>query len=138
MALIKWKSQYPVWPSFFDDDVVRWPDLSDSSQMDVYETEDAVVVEAAVPGVSEDKVEVTVEGNILTITASHDETQEEKDKKKVVYKSSRQTSFTYSTSLPRTVQASKAEAEVQDGIVRVTVPKTDEDLPKKISVKRKS
>lgn len=138
MAIVKWKSNYPTWPNFFDDDFLTWPDLSDSTQMDVYETDDAVVVEAAVPGVPEDKVDVTVEGNVLTISANYEETEEEKNQKKVVYKSSRKTSFSYSTSLPRTVDSTKAEAEVENGVVKVTVPKTEEEMPKKIKIKKKS
>lgn len=138
MAIVKWKSNYPTWPNFFDDDFLNWPDLSDSTQMDVYETDSAVVVEAAVPGVPEDSVDVTVEGNVLTISANHEETDEEKDKKKVVYKSSRKTSFSYSTSLPRTVDSTKAEAEVENGVVKITIPKTSEEMPKRIKIKKKS
>lgn len=137
MKLVKSNQVFPFWPSIMDDDFFSWPELSDSTQMDVYETNDAVVVEAAVPGVPEDKVEVTVEGNVLTISANYKETQEDKDKKKTIYKSSRQTSFNYSTSLPRSVDSSKASAEVENGLVIVTVPKAEEELPKKIAIKKK-
>lgn len=138
MAIVKWSKHYPsVWPSFYDD-LFEWPELSDSSDMDIYETDDSIIVEAAVPGVPEDKVEVTVEGNVLTISASNEETKEEKDKKKTVYKSSRKTSFSYSTSLPRNGDASKAEAEVVDGVVKITVPKALSEKPKRISIKKKS
>ncbi len=138
MAIIKWNRTYPtLWPSMLDDDLLDWPNLSSDKGLNVYETDDAVVVEAAVPGIPEDKVEVTVEGNILTISGTHDENQEEKDKKKVVYKSSRQTSFSYSTSLPRMVDSTKAAAEVENGVVKVTVPKMEEEKPKKISVTKK-
>ena len=58
-------------------------------------------------------------------------------KKKVVYKSSRQMSFHYSTSLPRRVDASRADAEVENGVVKVTIPKVEEEKPKKIVVKKK-
>ena len=69
--------------------------------------------------------------------SKEEENQEEKDKKKVVYKSSRQTSFSYSTSLPRMVDSTKAAAEVENGVVKVTVPKMEEEKPKKISVTKK-
>lgn len=145
MAIIKWQNRLPIWPSFFDDEVrslmdwsSNWPQLTDTPNgMDIYETDDAVVVTAQVPGVPEDQVEVTIEGNVLTIKAAFEEKEEEKQKKKVVYRSSRQTSFHYSTSLPRMVDSTKAEAEVKDGVVTITVPKTEEEKPKKISVKRK-
>lgn len=138
MKLVKWNT--PMWPSFFDDDDwPNWPEISSTNKgLDIYETEDAVVVEAAVPGVPEDKVDVSIEGNVLTISAKHEETEEKKEKKKTVYKESRQTSFSYSTNLPRMVDATKAKAEVENGVVTITVPKTEEEKPKRIEVKKKS
>lgn len=143
MALVKYNRLFPtVWSSFFDDDnlvpsVLNWPEVSGVQGLDMYETDDEIVVQAAVPGVPEDKVEVTIEGNILTIKAEHEETKEEKDKKKVIYKSTRQSSFNYSTNLPRLVDGSKAVAEVENGVVKVVIPKTEEEKPKKIAVKKK-
>lgn len=122
---------------FNDEDF--WPsNLLDTDRgIDIYETDDSVVVEAQVPGIKEEDVQVTVEGNILTISAEHEEKEEEKDKKKTVYKSTRQTSFHYSTTLPRMVNAAKAEAEVEKGVVKVTIPKAEEEKPKKIVIKKK-
>lgn len=144
MSLIKYNRIFPtVWGSFFDDDsnlvpsVLNWPDVSTLQGLDMYETDNELVVKASVPGVPEDKVEVTVEGNILTIKAEHEETKEEKDKKRVVYKSTRQSSFNYSTNLPRMVDGSKAVAEVENGVVKVVIPKAEEEKPKKIAIKKK-
>ncbi len=137
MSIIKWNSNFPmVWPSILDE-FDSWPQISNKAVLDIYETDDSIVVEAPVPGIPEDKVDVTIEGNVLNISASYEETDEEKKKKKVVYKSSRQTSFNYSTSLPRMVRGSEATAVVDNGIVRVTIPKTEEEKPKRIEVKKK-
>lgn len=122
-----------------------WPTLSNwdlqadlgQQGITIYETDEAVVAEAAIPGVPEKDVEVTIEGNVLTISASYEETEEEKKKKKTVYKSTRQTCFNYSTSLPRMVDGTKAQAEVENGVVRVTVPKMEQEKPKKIAVTKK-
>jgi HSP20 family protein len=139
MKLIKWNRYGPMWPSIMDDDnwplSSDWPDLSSSKGLDIYETEDSVVAEAAIPGIPEENVNVTIEGNVLSISAEFEETEEEKKKKKM-YKSTRQTSFSYSTSLPRMVDSSKANAEVRNGVLVVTIPKTEEEKPKKIEVKR--
>lgn len=141
MKLVKYGKFGPWWPSIFDDEdwslSTDWPELSTSKGLDIYETDEAVVVEAAVPGVPEDKVDVTVEGNVISIKAAHEEKEEEK-KKKRTYKSSRQTSFNYSTSLPRMVDSSNAQAEVDNGVVKITVPKTEEEKPKRIEVKKKT
>lgn len=142
MSLIRYNKILPTfWGSFFDDDtnfpsIFNWPDSNANQGLEVYETDNDIVVKAAVPGVPEDKIEVTVEGNILTIKGEYEETKEEKEKKKVVYKSFRQSSFNYSTSLPRLVDGSKATAEVENGVVTVTVPKVEEEKPKKIQVKK--
>ena len=146
MSLIKYNRVFPTFlGSFFDDEGSptslmnwsNWPELSSSQGLELYETDNEVIAKAAVPGIPEDKVEVTVEGNILSIRADYEETKEEKDKKKVVYKSTRQTSFNYSTSLPRMVDGSKAVAEVENGVVKVTIPKTEEEKPRKIEVRKK-
>lgn len=131
-----------MWPSMMEDEDMRslmnWPDLSNTaSGLDIYETDENVVVEAQVPGVKEGDVDVTVEGNVLTITAEAKEEEEKKEKKKTVYKSTRQTTFNYSTSLPRMVDSTKASAEVENGVVTVTIPKTEEEKPKRIEVKKR-
>ena len=141
MAIVKWNRHFPTFPSFFDEDgwpQLSWPDTTTASGIDIYETDDDVVVEAHVPGIPEDKVEVTVEGNVLTICAKHEEKEEEKEKKKTVYKETRQTSFNYSTNLPRMVAAEKAEAEVDNGVVKVTIPKTEGEKPKRVVIKKKT
>lgn len=120
------------WPT-----LSNWPDSMQQGGLDIYETAGDVVVEAQVPGIPQDKVEVLVEGNVLTIKAELKETEEEKNKKQVVYKSSRQTCFNYSTSLPRMVDSSKAQAVVEDGVVKVIIPKVEEEKPKKINVTKK-
>jgi HSP20 family protein len=142
MAIVKWHGWNPLVPSILDDDnfnpLMNWPDLSSNpSGLDIYETDDAVVVEAQVPGVKEEDVDVTVEGNVLTITAVAKEDEEKKNQKKTVYKSTRQSSFVYSTSLPRMVNSGKAVAEVDNGVVTVTIPKIDEEKPKKVTVTKK-
>jgi len=138
MAIVKWNRWNPIYPSFFnDEDFFSSNILENNSGIDIYETDESVVVEAQVPGIEEKDVHVTVEDNILTISAEHSEVKEEKEKKKVVYKSSRQMSFHYSTSLPRRVDASRADAEVENGVVKVTIPKVEEEKPKKIVVKKK-
>jgi len=140
MALVKWHRW--GWPSLLEErdfrDLMNFPEyIDEASGLDIYETDDAVIVEAQVPGIQEKDVDVTVEGNILTISAKREETEEEKEKKKTVYKCTRQTSFHYTTTLPRMVNAEQAEAEVENGVVKITVPKAEEEKPKKVSVRKK-
>lgn len=138
MAIVKWNR----WgmPTVFDDEnwLSQWFDSSaQSTGLDIYETNDSVIVEAQVPGVKEENIEINIEGNVLTINACQEETEEQKNKKKTIYKSTRQTSFNYSTNLPRIVDSSKTEAEVEEGVIKITIPKAEEVKPKKIEIKKK-
>ena len=139
MAIVKWNR----WgmPTIFDDDkwFSQWLDQDATTHgLDIFETDDSVVVEAQVPGIKEENIDINIEGNVLTIIARQEETEEQKNKKKTIYKSTRQTSFNYSTNLPRIVDSSKTEAEVQDGVLKITIPKSEEVKPKKIEIKKKS
>lgn len=143
MQLVKWNRP---WASFLDDDfgqLMSWPtqfrDVMDAgSGIDIYETDDAVVVEAQLPGIKKiENVEIQLEGSVLMISAKEEESEEEKKKKKTVFKSTRQLEFHYTTSLPRMVDTAKAEAELENGVVKVTIPKVEEEKPKRIAVKKK-
>jgi len=137
MAIVKWDpwSLSPRWgfrfPSFWDEE--DWFDASEG--LTLYETDNDVVVEAAVPGVPADKIDVSVESGVITVKAEHKEEEEKKKKKKVVYKGSHQAKFFYQSSLPAPVKANQAKAEVADGMITVTIPKAEEAKPKKIAVK---
>lgn len=140
MTMIRWRpfglpSFFSRVPSVWDEE--EWP-TTITDDLDVYETDNEVVVKAAIPGVPADKVDVTFEDGVLRIRARVEETKEEKDKKKVVYKHQRITAFDYTTTLPRAVDAGKINAEVEDGVVIVKAPISPAAKPKKISVKTKS
>jgi len=137
MAIVR-RNRY--FPSFFDDEnwlEPMWQGVDLNSGIDIYETETSVVVEAQIPGIPEDKVDISIEGNVLTVDASLEETKEEKDEKRTVYRESRQRSFHYSVNLPRGVNPDKAEASVEKGVLKVEIPVTEEEKRKKIEIKSK-
>jgi len=123
-------------PSVWDDE-----DLSvfnnNTQGLEVYETDNEVVVKAAVPGIKATDIDVTFEDGVLRINARSEETEEEKKKKKVVYQAHRVNSFSYTTTLPRAIDASNLSAEVENGIVTITAPLAAESMPKKVVVKAK-
>jgi HSP20 family protein len=132
MQIVKYNPFFPI----FDNDE-DWPQLKVNDNLDVYETDNEIVVKAAVPGIPSDKVDVTFEDGVLRITAKSEETEEEKKKKKVVYRQQRASYFDYTTTLPRAVDGDKIEAEVNNGIVTVKAPIAPAAKPKKIAVKTK-
>ena len=141
MAIVRW-DPWAMLPRFWS----RWPTLWDEEEwvteltegLTVYETDDEVVIKANVAGVPADKVDVSIEGGVVTIKAEHEESEEEKKKRKIVYKEARKAKYLYTTSLPCPVKADKAEAEVKDGILTITIPKEETAKPKKIKVKAKA
>lgn len=124
-------------PVMWDDDEQEWPQMTMTEGIDVYEEDDKVVVKAAVPGVSPDKVDVTFEDGVLRIRAKLEETQEEKDKKRVTYRMDRVASFDYTTTLPRPVDSQSISAVVEDGVVVISAKIAETAKPRRIEVSKK-
>jgi HSP20 family protein len=101
--------------------------------VEVSETEDALEVKASLPGVKPEDVDVTVANDILTIKASHEEKTEE-TKKDFYRREIRYGSFHRSLSLPVSVDADKAQASFDNGILQLKLPKAEALRPKQIKV----
>jgi len=104
--------------------------------VDMYETDDSVVVKTAIPGVNADEIEVSVTGDTLTIRA---ETKEESEIKRENYlrRERRFGSCCRSVTLPGGLETDKAEADYTDGVLSLTFPKAEEVKPKSIKVTTK-
>ncbi len=104
--------------------------------IDMYQTENDVVVKAAVPGIKPEDVQINVTGEMLTIKGETREKNEVKDKAYHI-REQRWGSFERSISLPTLIMADKAKAEFEDGVLTITLPKAEEVKPKTITVKAK-
>lgn len=104
--------------------------------VDIREDEDKYVLEAELAGVSEKDVDINVENDMLTISSSREEKNEEK-KEGYILKERRSSSFCRSFMLPKDVDTGKIDASVKDGVLTLDMPKRPEAKPKKISVKAK-
>lgn len=116
-------------PAWIDD----FTNLSASSQrgLKVHETDADIVVEAVVAGIPARDVDINIEDGVLTIKAE----RSEKTKKKGLYKSS---SYQYYYTCALSGGAwDKADADFEDGVVTITIPKTEAARPRKIAVKVK-
>lgn len=133
MAIIRWDPMNSMlrWPSIWEDD--DWGlTARGGDNLDVYETKNDVVVKANVAGVDSDKVDISYERGVLTITAAE---TEEKEGKKYYKKATR--SYSYRVAVPGNIDAkAEPEAKVKDGIVVVTFKKAEETKPKKIAIKK--
>jgi HSP20 family protein len=102
--------------------------------LDVTENADNYVVKASVPGMSADDLEVTVNGDVLTIKGEI-KADAEKPGERFYLRERRYGSFVRSLSLPTQVKADAVEADYHNGVLTLTLPKTDEVKPKRIAIK---
>ena len=101
--------------------------------VDVYETENELVIMADLPDVSEKDLDVRVENNMLTI---HGERKFEQKVKEENYLRMERSygSFSRSFSLPNSVNTEAIKAEYMDGVLNITLPKRAESKPKQVKI----
>lgn len=104
--------------------------------VDMYQTDDEIVIKAALPGIKADQVQISVTGEVLTLKG---EVKQEEEKKEKTYhiREQRWGAFERTITLPTDVVADKAKADFEDGILTISLPKAEEVRPKTITVKAK-
>ena len=140
MAMIRWR---PMWDPFemdkYFEDMPNMPEkmTAFTPAVDVYQDKDNVVVETPLAGVDPEKVNISVENDILKIEGKS-EHQSEVDEKNYYRKEVRFGSFYRAVALPTHVKADKAQANFENGLLKVIIPKAEEVKPKtiKVSVKK--
>ncbi len=100
---------------------------------DIRETEDTYEVTAELPGLKKDDVHVTLENNVLTLSGERKlkDEEETKDHHRV---ERRYGAFFRSFTLPNKVDTDKVEATFEDGVLQLTIPKTEEVKPRRILI----
>lgn len=131
------------WRPFFDIDPVSEFDrffegFSGSRQgfvppIDVYQTDNEVKVETPLPGVDPDEVKISIENDVLIIEGRSDK-KKEVDEKNYYLREVRSGSFHRSVALPTAVEGDKAQAEYEQGILKVIIPKAERVKPKTIQI----
>jgi len=99
---------------------------------DIYETDDALMVIMEIPGVSNDNVHINLEKDVLTINANID--LKNYKNFRPVYTEYNIGHYTRSFTLSDKVNQDKIEAQVNDGVLSVKLPKAEEVKPRKIPV----
>lgn len=136
MAIVRWDPFRTRWPSIWDWDEEDFGSLGTTGEnnLDVFETEDEIVVKANVAGVEDEAVDITFEKGVLWIRA--EATEEDEEGKKFYRKASR--SYSYKIAVPGNIDIAKdPDADIKKGVVTITFKKAEEAKPKKITVKRK-
>lgn len=124
----------------FDDAFTRPLSLRDGGwsapAIDMYQTDNDIVVKAALPGFNANDVQINVTGEVLTIRGEMKREEEQKEKSWHI-REQRWGSFERSISLPTDVVSEKAQADFDNGILTIMLPKAEEVKPKTITVKAK-
>ncbi len=102
--------------------------------LDLYTTPEAVIAKVALPGVKPEDVDVTIGDDVVTISGTFKEEKETTDAG-YVHKELSQGTFSRSFSLPTAIKADAAKAEFKDGLLTLTIPKTEEVKPTHVKVK---
>lgn len=112
---------------FLDKEVAAMP-------LDIYEEGNQIMVKASIPGLKPEDIKVEVRGDVLRI---HGEAKKEEEKQERNYhlREHRYTRFERSVVLPSEVQTDKAEAVFENGMLILTLPKTEVAKAKAIPIK---
>lgn len=98
--------------------------------VNIYETESGYVLEAEMPGVSKEHLEVSLEGNSLTILGHrHDEAPAQ-----FLYRESKPADFRRVFELDPAIDSAKIRAQMDQGVLTLELPKTEAVKPRKIAV----
>ncbi|MDD5542241.1 MAG: Hsp20/alpha crystallin family protein [Acidobacteriia bacterium] len=104
-----------------------------SPAVDIYETEQAIVLKAELPEINQKDIDIRIENNTLTLRG---ERKFERETKEENYHRVERSygAFCRTFTLPSTVDQDKVKAEYKDGILKVTLPKREDSKPKQIKV----
>lgn len=106
-----------------------------SLPMNVSETPESFIVEAVVPGLRPEDLEVTLEDNVLTIRGEVRQEQQAGDKQANYHIMERRYGrFSRSIALPTAVKADGIQATLEHGILRLEIPKAEAVKPRRITV----
>jgi len=103
--------------------------------LEIAETEEALTVNAEVPGFTAKELDIHVQGNRLTIAGKH-ESMEESTKGKTIYSERRANEILRTVELPSDVDGAKVNATLKDGVLSIELPKASH--PKSVKIEAKA
>lgn len=104
--------------------------------VDVYEEDDHIKVEATMPGVKAEDIDIRVQDDVLTIKA---ESRREKDisEERYTYRERAYGMMQRQVSLPSAVDVERAEAKLENGVLTLSLPKAEREKARQIKIKTK-
>lgn len=104
-------------------------------KVDLSENDKAYTIRAEIPGVKKDDIKIQVDGNRVSISAETKQEKEEKEGERVIRRECYQGSSYRSFSLDNEVDETKAQAKYENGMLELTLPKTNGRTAKRIEIK---
>jgi HSP20 family protein len=101
--------------------------------MDAYEEGDDLVIEAHLPGLKPEDIDINVDRGILTISGKT-ESEEEKRERHYLLREKRSGRFSRSLQLPATYRTEQCHASFENGVLRLVFPKAEEAKPRRIQI----
>jgi HSP20 family protein len=145
MAITRWRPFRDVvsiqdemnrlFDDFFGRPVLKtgWTEGVWSPIVDISEDKENMIIKSEMPGMSKDDVKISIQDNVLTLKGEKKQEKEEKDKN--YHRIERNYgSFCRSFQLPTSVKSDKVKASYKDGVLSVTLPKTEDVKPKEIPI----
>ena len=145
MALVRWEPFREL--AALQNEMSRWmspltgttPGNGGSSTwlpaVDVWETDDALVLSFDLPGVREDEIPIELDDNVLTVSGERERTSEHSNDR--FYRFERRFgAFSRSVTLPQGVEEDAIQANYANGVLEVRVPKPEESKPRRIQIGR--
>jgi len=122
-----------------------WEDASDLMgttfgtlpKANMYEKDDVVHVELEVPGYTAENLDISITGDVLKVTGKAEEKTEEKQGRRYFMSEISERTFTRTFTLPHEVITEKVVADFKNGVLKLTLPKSEKALPKTIKIEAK-
>lgn len=120
------------WPKFLDWD--RNYENSNIPAVNVEETDKEYRIDVAAPGLEKKDFNITVDNNVLTISSNKEHSNEEK-KEGYLRREFNFNSFSRSFTLPENTEASKIKASHKNGVLNISIPKSEVEVKKALEIK---
>ena len=131
-----------MWPHLFRplQQLPRYWDVDSTAPLDMYYTDGMLVVEVTAPEFKPEAVELTITGTELNIKGEvKAETQgQEGPEQHYLVRERRVASFNRTVSLPKGLETQKATASYENGVLTVTIPRSEEAKPKQVKIEVKT
>ncbi|WP_298168166.1 Hsp20/alpha crystallin family protein [Acidithiobacillus sp.] len=122
-----------VWPGVFSPFITRQAAQPHIAHIDVLDHDDAFVLKAEIAGVDKERLDVQVHGNQVYISGIKEEGSD-REEGNYIYRERRYGEFSRTVQLPADVDGEKTKAMYKDGVLELTLPKTEAARRKKIAI----